>query len=597
MRKKLKSLVFLKYCFNIGRGYILLSLTNETLNTVIVLANVLVPKWIVDSLFDSAVIQRAALYIALLLVINCAGAGMTALLKYWVEKARDKMYTNYNISLAQSSLHVEYGFLEQSWYLNLRENAKKCMTSEYGFAGVLLLTVNLYGKLLLLVTLSIVLGQLNGGIVAVLLGLAVVGIAFSSRQKRKNIDLDLDASADRRFSSYLSALAAESATSREIRIYGLDGMVLGKLTAQLDKLRRVEERKNGNLFAAGSIQSVARLAQQGAMYAYLIATVVRQGMGQGDFVVYLSAINAINRALTDFALILSDLKNCIVYLKPFKAFYDLGHPAKGEISAAVPHGPSFQIEFDNVSFQYPGQQRWALKNVTMSIAAHEKILLAGENGAGKTTFVKLLLGLHPPTEGTIRVNGINIQTLGNDDYWPLFSVVFQDYKLLALPLSENITLGEPCESKPSLEAVLDAAGLRAWVDALPSGSETQIGKQFDAQGVEPSGGQGQNIAIARAIYRNAPIMILDEPTAMLDPRAEHEIYTRFQNMSDNRTTLLISHRLASARVCDRIFVFHDGGLAEAGSHQRLMEQGGRYADMFGLQAQYYRVRGGEHEVV
>ena len=231
-------------------------------------------------------------------------------------------------------------------------------------------------------------------------------------------------------------------------------------------------------------------------------------------------------------------------------------------------------------------RREILKNVAFTLPETGLFFLLGPNGAGKTTFVKLLTRLYDPTEGEIRMDGIPIQEYDYDSYMSAFSAVFQDYRLFSFSLEENVTLARPAE-EGKVEGVLRRVGFGEKLDSLPGGIHTAVYKNFDETGFEPSGGEGQRIALARALYKDAPIVVLDEPTAALDPRAEFELYQHFNELTEGKTAVYISHRLSSTRFCDEIAVFAGGRIVERGTHEELMERKGAYAELFEMQAQFY----------
>lgn len=216
----------------------------------------------------------------------------------------------------------------------------------------------------------------------------------------------------------------------------------------------------------------------------------------------------------------------------------------------------------------------------------EKLSIVGENGAGKTTFIKLLTRLYDPTDGEIFLDGLNIKDIDYDSYMSVFSTVFQDYKLFAFSLQENVALGLP-QDKAKVESALRRVGFGDRLGRLKNGVDTAVYKNFDAEGFEPSGGESQKIAMARALYKNAPVFVLDEPTAALDPRAEFEIYQHFNELVEGKTTIYISHRLSSTKFCDKIAVFDHGHIVEYGTHDELMKKKGKYAELFKMQAQFY----------
>lgn len=254
----------------------------------------------------------------------------------------------------------------------------------------------------------------------------------------------------------------------------------------------------------------------------------------------------------------------------------------------LPTGP-YSIEFKEVSFTYPGTSQPVFNKISFIIPPHQRLAIVGHNGAGKTTLIKLLCRLYEPDGGEITLNGINIKHFAKTDYWRLFSTVFQEIRVLAFSLAENISLKEHRESDAlRIHDSLEKAGLSEKVASLKSGILTPMQKFLDDQGVEFSGGENQRMMLARALYKNGDLIILDEPTAAVDAIAEFNLYTRFNEMIGERTALYISHRLSSTRFCDQILYMEQGEIAEAGSHSELMKQNGRYNQMYQIQAQYYK---------
>lgn len=248
------------------------------------------------------------------------------------------------------------------------------------------------------------------------------------------------------------------------------------------------------------------------------------------------------------------------------------------------------FEFRDVSFRYPNTERLILNRLSLVITDHEKLAIVGRNGTGKTTFIKLLCRLYEPTGGKILYNGVDISTIHYGDYIKLLSTVFQDFRLFAFPVRENIVLNQAYDGE-RLEWAIGRAGLAARLGALPHGAETAVSKEFDEEGVEFSGGEAQKLVTARAYYKDAPAVLLDEPTSALDAIAEQEMYEQFGEIMEGKAAIFISHRLASTRFCDRIVVLEDGEVREYGSHDALMEQKGLYYEMFCRQAEYYREEG------
>ena len=272
----------------------------------------------------------------------------------------------------------------------------------------------------------------------------------------------------------------------------------------------------------------------------------------------------------------------------FRTFIELDCRGKEE-TIPIPASREWTIEFHDVSYRYHKQEKNALEHLNLTLHPGEKLAVVGLNGAGKTTMIKLLLRLYDPTEGCITLNGVDIRRFSREEYYKLFSPVFQNVEVLAFPISENISMKTAQETDCSrAERAADQAGLGDKISSLPKGIETELLKVITEDGVDLSGGEKQKLALARALYKAAPIVVLDEPTSALDALAEQQLYERFDQMIGEKSAVYISHRLASTRFCDKVAMFMDGRMIEYGTHDRLMEQGGEYARMFEMQAQYYQ---------
>ncbi len=282
------------------------------------------------------------------------------------------------------------------------------------------------------------------------------------------------------------------------------------------------------------------------------------------------------------------VKTNFKYVGDFRDFLDIKDEVQSEELVEIPIQKPYEVEFKNVSFKYPNSDRYIFRNFSIKIKPGQKLAIVGVNGAGKTTFVKLLTRLYSPTEGEILLNGINISKFNQEEYYKLFSVVFQEIKMFAFSVAENIAF---TDKNIDYERIMEAARkscIKEKIDTLEKGLSTKVLKVIDENGIEFSGGENQKLALARALYKDGEVVILDEPTAALDPIAEHNIYMSFNDMVEDRTSVYISHRLSSTRFCDTIAFFEDGEIKELGTHDELMAKNGKYAYMFNIQAQYYR---------
>lgn len=339
---------------------------------------------------------------------------------------------------------------------------------------------------------------------------------------------------------------------------------------------------------SGMIMQLTNGITYGIYYCFVALKALGQAFPIGNVVQYVGAISQFSDSVRKFASVVTCLLQNASYLEVTYSFLDIpNNKYMGTIPVEKRTDHEFEIEFRNVSFRYPGSEVYALKNLDFRFKLGTKLAVVGMNGSGKTTMIKLLCRLYDPTEGEILLNGINIQKYDYDEYMSLFSVVFQDFQLFSFTLGENVASQRNYDRDKAVQC-LHQAGFAERLHELPQGLDTYLNQDFDKSGVTMSGGEGQKIALARALYKDAPFVILDEPTAALDPLAEYEIYTRFNDMVGDKTAVYISHRLSSCRFCDEIAVFHQGELVQYGTHgQLLSDLDGKYYELWNAQAQYY----------
>lgn len=342
------------------------------------------------------------------------------------------------------------------------------------------------------------------------------------------------------------------------------------------------QRKRNNRF------NLFYVLTTGATYLFVALKTYIGAFGLGGFIKYQFCVARIVEAAEIFSSAVTDLRTNNDYLEIFFDYLDTPTEMHyGTIPTEKRMDNKYDIEFHNVSFRYPNTENYAIKNLNLKFKVGDRIAVVGMNGSGKTTMIKLLCRLYDPTEGYITLNGIDIQKYDYEDYLDLFSVVFQDFRLFSFSVGENVS-AEVDYDEEKVWSSLEKAGMLERVKAMPKGLKTSVYKDFEEDGVEISGGEAQKLAIARALYKDAAFVILDEPTASLDPIAEHEIYSRFNDMVKDKTAVYISHRLSSCRFCDRILVFDNGQLIQDGSHEILLENSdGKYSELWNAQAQYY----------
>lgn len=419
--------------------------------------------------------------------------------------------------------------------------------------------------------------------------LALIGLNISAEMISV---YQLDPKSTKLWNSYSLRLSRTS----QYREYNVDVTVLGAVGLCVERnrqtlvdyvnefLREDFKIRTTQSFISRTMETVTNLA----LYLYIGAKAYIGTFGVGNFFLYTGSVDRFLRAVSDFGKGISSLRRNNDYLIDVYRYLDLPDDMyRGTLSVEKREDNKFEIEFRNVSFRYPGSESFALKNVSFKFRIGERLAFVGMNGSGKTTFVKLLCRLYDPTEGQILLKGIDISKYNYDEYVKLFSVVFQDYFTFAFSLGENVSAKQDYDAE-KVWSCLKKVGVFDKFFQTERGLETPLGLAYQRDGVEISGGEAQRIALARALYKDAPYIILDEPTAALDPIAEAEVYSSFNEIVGDKTAIYISHRLSSCRLADKILVFHDGEIVQQGSHDQLVtDTAGKYYELWNAQAQYY----------
>lgn len=406
--------------------------------------------------------------------------------------------------------------------------------------------------------------------------------------KQRDITGDL-----RKKSFYMERAMADISAAKDIRIYNLSTLFTSIKKDLLNRMFFVYTKIKNRYFLAGSIKLLITVCRDGVAYAYCIRQVINGSIAIPDFILYMSAIASFSAWLNNIITNITTLKRENVRLNDLRAFFDYTNkldPQKPLCISVITR--PVDIEFRNVSFRYTADTPKILDGLSFYIPANEKVALVGVNGVGKTTIVKLLCGFYKADEGEILINGYNIDLFNRADLYTLFSAVFQDICILPLTAGENISFVKTVEDdKEKLLRCLEIAGIKNEIMKHSKELEAPMLKVIDEDGILLSGGQQQKLLLARALYKNAPILLLDEPTAALDPIAESEVYEKFHEVTQNKTAIYISHRLASTRFCDKILLIKDGKIIESGSHVDLIAKNGEYAYMFDIQSHYYKQEG------
>ena len=414
--------------------------------------------------------------------------------------------------------------------------------------------------------------------------------------RKVNAQKDDRAVTERRL-NYVTKNARDFAAAKDIRLYNLR-VLLGNLSRYyLARRKKQLDDQYGWYVMEDVALAFGSLLIQGGAYAFLIYKMVTSDLPGAQIVLFFSAMISFGSFLQGVSTNLDGVYKANLSVNDYRNFMAIKSVSVEAHGAPVPQTDRYEFAFERVSFTYPGSDTPVLKELSFTWRAGERLALVGVNGAGKTTLVKLICGLYRPTSGRILLNGQDIAFFGREDYYRIISAVFQDPRLLPVSVAVNVSMRQKEETdEAKLDRCLTLAGLKEKIDSLPEGADTLLVKEVNEDGTALSGGETQKLLFARALYKDAPILILDEPTAALDPIAEQELYEQYGAVTEGKTSLYISHRLSSTRFCDNILLLDGGVIAEAGAHAELLAKNGKYAEMFRMQSQYYQKEAKIHEM-
>lgn len=380
---------------------------------------------------------------------------------------------------------------------------------------------------------------------------------------------------------------------KDVRLYRQDKLIMKIKNYSFDLHKKAFRMMAQKHYIANIPLTIVNFLLQAVIYLFVSIYALIGAFGIGSIIKYVGFVETIINSMLSYFNIFTDIKYNTPFIEDYLKYFDLPQKMQqGFIHIDKncfldSNNNSYEFEFCNVSFRYSSSNLYALKNINIKFRSGERLAVVGENGSGKTTFIKLLVRLYDPTEGEIKLNGIDIREYNYEEYLSIFSVVFQDFKLFSFSLGQNIAT-MPEYNAEKVYDCLQKSGFEDRLAEMPMGLETYLYKDFDEEGIEISGGEAQKIAFARALYRNAPFIVLDEPTAALDPISEYEIYTHFNEIAKNKSTIFISHRLSSCHFCDKIAVFDHGSIVQFGNHDELLkDKTGKYSQLWHSQAQYY----------
>lgn len=591
-------MVNLKYLFHTvwkeDKTLFLILLFDIIITTVSKYPFIVLPKYILDEL----VYGKRTLYVLFYVGIMVGASLIFSILSTWINEIQQKrskrleFQLHTNITMVTMKMPYEkllYPDTYDKMYL------ASDVANGNNFMNLINSVRSFLSNIFVIISMLYIILQVDFVIMVLTLIVVVVNTMTSSRIQNKMYETRKQTGSTIRRLEYIGKLAWHIDYAKEIRAYDCKQYIVDKYSKFNEFVlnhifRDYKVERNGKW-----INSLAGAVQTFGLYVMLGFKVLKNVITLGDFTMFMNAINTFQSALSGLLSNVVAIQNQSKY---FAAYMEYTEEENTRITEKNQYflplsqddgNRSSVFEFRNVFYRYPGQEKYALENINAVIEKDEIISLVGENGSGKTTFILLLMGFITPVSGEVLYNGVNIKNYDFNEYIKLFSAVFQDFNLFSFSIAENICFDAQKFDKDSMENLLKKCGLTNVIERTAEGVMSSIGREFDEKGIDFSGGEKQKLAIARAMFKKAPVIVLDEPTAALDIRAESEIFSKMRELAKNKTAIYISHRLYSTKFCNRILVFKDHHIVEMGSHEKLMSTNSYYKELYDLQLEFLQV--------
>ena len=500
-------------------------------------------------------------------------------------------------AIAEKMAQTSYENLLDTAFLQRKERASSaCDDNQSPAESIWLTWTNILANLLGFAVYLALLSSLSPLLILVVIATTAAGYFVSRKVNQFGYLHREEEAAYTAEMRYVKRTVTSRAFAKDIRIFGLKPWLMEVWQKSFQLYESFLRRREKHYFLTNLADFLLSLLRNGIAYAYLLHLTLTEGLSASTFLLYFTAASGFTQWITGILEQFTTLSKASLEISVVREF--LEWPEGFQLTGGDPIpdavNGTYELQLEHVTYRYPGAAEDTIHDLSLTLHRGEKVALVGLNGAGKTTLVKLLCGFLDPTQGTVRLNGVDIRKLNRRAYYKLFSAVFQEFSLLEATVAENVAQQVEGIDEEKVWQCLENAGLSDAVRALPQGLKTHLGRSIYDDGTELSGGQTQRLMLSRALYRDGAVLVLDEPTAALDPITESEIYLKYSEMTQGKTSLFISHRLASTRFCDRIILLENGSIAEEGSHEALLQRGGSYAKLFSVQRRYYEEGGESH---
>lgn len=589
-----------QYCPGLAQGKAMY----ELINSIQPFVSIWFTAQIVNEISSQRRLKTILLYVLGAVLINFICALLKSIINHVCNEKESQMWSWFGKVFSDKQISLDFVDLENAAIQHQRQEAEENLYM-FGnglaqlFWGISALVRTLvYIVLSLVMTVSLFISTSGNRFIdhPIWIGIILVCIAVGGLSKSKATISENDVFMEyckntvwfnRVFMFFGKELYMNPEKAKDVRIYS-QNTVAEKM---LDKLISHERDNQSDITKMALYPAIAQIIiglANAVCYLFVAIKALFGAFGVGSIVQYVAVLSRLGEGLQELMYILSDNEVYCTHLQNLFEYLDLpNHMYQGSLTVEKRDDNEYYVEFRDVSLKYPNTDTYVLKHVNLKFKVGEKLAVVGMNGSGKTTFIKLMCRLYDPTEGEILLNGVNIKKYDYNEYMSIFSVVFQDFRLFSFSLGQNVSASASYDREKVIEC-LKKAGFAERLNSLPNDLDTFLYKDIDAEGVEISGGEAQKLALARALYKNTPFIILDEPTAALDPISEYEVYSKFNEIAGTKTSIYISHRLASCRFCDKIAVFHEGEIIQIGIHEELLaDRRGKYYELWNAQAQYY----------
>ena len=590
-----KLMHFMKLAWSISPMYIIVLVLKALLGGANMLLNVILPKLLIDEIIGEKQVNMLLLFGALIVLNNVLMKLFENILDRYLNVRGEFVNKTMQEKMGEKIMNIEYSCLEDPYYLDLKERAVFAISNQDAIARLidyvsktLTSIVTLVGLLAVLMTLGPVL------IILMAVAAALSMMAYALSMKKITGLMQQLIPINRRYNYYFQ-LGMEQKAQKEIRLYDLEPMITETVLNENKSVCDLYMKAMRGLATSLGLMQVITIGASALTYFYVGVRTISDYYGKmlsiGSLTMYVSSAVSFSRAMQSCGEQVVMLIQTLSYLDPYLEFMEIEEETLEDGKEKF-EGPIETLEFRNVTFTYPKAEKPTLKNISFTVKRGEKISIVGLNGAGKSTLVKLICRMYKLDSGEILVNGKNIYEYDYRTYMNSISAVFQDFKLFNFTIAENVSCKESNteEEKAKVLRLMEEVGMKEKVDELKNGIESRFGKEYDEEGIEMSGGQGQKISIARALYKPAEMVILDEPASALDPIAEAEIYEKFNSLVEDKTAIYISHRMSSSKFCDKILIIDGGTVTDYDTHNNLMQKtDSLYYQLFMAQAENYKL--------